>query len=318
MAFYLASKNIFVLCLVSCVLINFVYSAVLVVRSRPTPQDINCDDTPLKEESDAEWFLIREFSNLEAGRYGNIDTTHRECRAACLQLRGCTGYDWYPIGWNNTKCWIGNNCPVTVSPDKDNQRYIPRKTIKKCYPGLQVDEYDRETPNYRVKRDARKHQGENNKSKNLEKNSGDVNDVKVPTDPHENRSNRKHPGTPGKHFSQNSGFFYGNKKEDKQPAEESLLPILPNQSNGKFPSGRHDISFNGRKDSTGTKNQSYQVKIPGRLGPHGKFDNHKRHPGGPTDGKPNYRNNPTDAKNESQNPEIHIAPVSEKTIDVQV
>lgn len=91
---------------------------------------------PLPEQSDSKWLVVRNYSVTHyAWRYGDINTTHCECRKACLELDGCIGYDWYPIGWNNTKCWIGNNCPSTLSFDLNNQRYILR-TKMYCYPNI--------------------------------------------------------------------------------------------------------------------------------------------------------------------------------------
>lgn len=92
--------------------------------------DISGESTELSESS-SKWTLVMNYANFGAGKFGDNSTTHCQCRKACLDLDGCTGYDWFPAGYP-TKCWVGNNCPINMTYDLNNQHYIPNSK-QGCY-----------------------------------------------------------------------------------------------------------------------------------------------------------------------------------------
>lgn len=105
----------------------FSVAVVSLVSSKKDKADDCCED-----DKKTKWILVMNYANFDAEAYGDASTTQCQCRQACLNLPGgCTGYDWFPAG-TTTKCWIGNNCPVTLTFDTNNQHYIPTKQ-KKCY-----------------------------------------------------------------------------------------------------------------------------------------------------------------------------------------
>jgi len=82
-------------------------------------------------ETDPEWTLVMNYANFDAPAYGDSTTTHCQCRQACYDLKGCTGYDWFPAG-TTTKCWVGNNSKVALTADDNNQHYVPNTKLS-CY-----------------------------------------------------------------------------------------------------------------------------------------------------------------------------------------
>jgi hypothetical protein len=104
-------------------------------NSMTPPQPLTPQACPWATPPGVSWALIENYDNGNASRYGDLNTTLCDCVQACLDLPGCSGFDWYLLG-HHTLCWLGTNCPV-VQPvleyDATNSHYVPLSMVH-CYP----------------------------------------------------------------------------------------------------------------------------------------------------------------------------------------
>jgi hypothetical protein len=104
---------------------------------QPAMAQLNSSVCPSVTPTGVTWALVNNYDNKNAHSIGNTNTTLCECMQACLNLPGCSGFDWYPDG-KHVLCWLGTDCPLvqpTLEPDVTNQHYVPL-TMVQCYPTL--------------------------------------------------------------------------------------------------------------------------------------------------------------------------------------